>query len=91
MRSTANALKHMEGIFYPRNPKQASNVQSKVRKDGKHSYDSLCALHILVDQLNRYILQIKTTPDIQVIVGMKDFRRVQQTVTTERRRCECLL
>ena len=68
------------GISIPRNTRQIKNIQAKIRKDGKLSHDSLYALHLLVDHLDNYILSIKTTPDLEVIVGnneiFEEFKKV---------------
>ena len=68
------------GISIPRNTGQIKNIQAKFRKDGKLSHDSLYALHLLVDYLDNYILSIKSTPDLEVIVGnneiFEEFKKV---------------
>ncbi|WAR17137.1 hypothetical protein MAR_031731, partial [Mya arenaria] len=57
------------GHFNSKKYKADKNIQAITRKEGKLSQDSLYALHLLVDQLDGYILSIKTTPDLEVIVG----------------------
>ena len=68
------------GISVPRNVRQIKNIQSRIRKDSKLSHDSLFALHLLIDHLDNYILSIKTTPDLEVMVGnneiFEEFKRV---------------
>ena len=70
----------LNGISIPRNTRQIKNIQARIRKENKLSHDSLYALHLLVDHLENYILSIKTTPDLEVIVGSNDifeeFKRV---------------
>ena len=69
MRSEATPTSKINGVSVPRNDKQIRNIQSKIRTDNKLSHDSLYSLHLLVQQLENYILSIKTTPDLEVIIG----------------------
>ncbi|XP_060607618.1 uncharacterized protein LOC132759787 [Ruditapes philippinarum] len=69
MRSEASPESKIQGVSVPRNDKQIRNIQAKIRNENKLSHDSLYSLHILVEQLENYILSIKTTPDLEVILG----------------------
>lgn len=68
--------KHLQGISFPRNTKQVKNIQfniqSKQRAENKLSQDSLYGLHLLVEQLNGFILHVKAVPDLEVMVGLKE-------------------
>ena len=70
----------LNGISIPRNTRQIKNIQATIRKENKLSHDSLYALHLLVDHLENYILSIKTTPDLEVIVGSNDIFEVFKRV-----------
>lgn len=47
-------------------------MKFREKKGRKLSHDSLYAFHLLVDHLNNYILSIKTTPDVEIVVGDSD-------------------
>lgn len=61
----------IQGINVPRNEKQIENFKCRVRNN-KLSLAALYALHVLVGQLDSYILSIRTAPDLEVIVGNKE-------------------
>ena len=60
------------GVYSVRNCKQVKNVQFNNRKERKLGHDSLYNLHELMYNLDSYIHEIKTGPDLQVIIGYKD-------------------
>ena len=62
----------LTGICSVRNVKQIENAQYNIRKDRKLGHDSLYNLHELVYHLDSYIHEIKTTPDLQVVIGYTD-------------------
>ena len=67
--SEASPDSNIRGIKVPRNDKQVRNIQCNQRKQAKLSHDALYGLHLLVPQLGEYIMSIKTTPDLEVVVG----------------------
>ena len=77
----------LTGIHSVRNTKQVENTQYNIRKDRKLGHDSLYNLHELVYHLDSYIHEIKTTPDLHVIVGHTDifeeFDRLLQLKTND--------
>lgn len=64
----------------PRNIRQVKNVQAQLRRNSKLTHDSLY-------QLENYILSIKTTPDLEVVVGNSEIfdevNRILQLKDTE--------
>ena len=62
----------LTGIHSVKNTKQVKNIQFNSRKDRRLGHDSLYNLHELMYHIDSYIHEIKTAPDLQVIVGYKD-------------------
>lgn len=64
----------------PRNIRQVKNVQAQLRRNSKLTHDSLY-------QLENYVLSIKTTPDLEVVVGNSEIfdevNRILQLKDTE--------
>ena len=77
----------LNGIRSVRNVKQVENAQYNIRKDRKLGHDSLYNLHELVYHLDSYIHEIKTTPDLQVVIGythiFQEFDRLLQLKTSD--------
>ena len=62
----------LSGVCSVRNYKQVANAQYNKRKDRKLGHDSLYNLHELVYHLDSYVHEIKTTPDLQIVLGCPD-------------------
>ena len=77
----------LTGINSIRNVKQVENAQYNSRKNKKFGHDSLYNLHELVYHLESYIHEIKTVPDLQVVIGYTDifqeFDRLLQLKTND--------
>ncbi|XP_053385672.1 uncharacterized protein LOC128550498 [Mercenaria mercenaria] len=69
MRSEKSPESKLRGVAAPRNLKQVQNLKQSVQNNKKLSHDAMFALHLLVTQLDGYIISIKTTPDLEVVVG----------------------
>jgi len=80
--SPANAYKELglksscsslhQPVLVPRNVKQIKNAQAKERQLTRLSHDAIVNLHALAIDLDDYVLQIDTFPDMVVVCGFKE-------------------
>ena len=66
----------LSGVCSVRNYKQVANAQYNKRKDRTLGRDSLFNLNEPVYHLDSYVHEIKTPPDLQIVLGCPDIFQI---------------
>ena len=68
--TSVSSFEH-QSVLLPRNNKQIKNLQSRQRQKMRISHDALYNLHEIAYDLNDFVHQIITYPDLVVICGLR--------------------